>query len=258
MFNLFNKKNPKCPLADDTREWMEHAFLWLRDEFGDDVIKYKKILLPDFDNFPIVYDGSHQSVIDTLNIVAKQMDVNPDEINLEFYSEGISEIGAGGIGGNIIYIKHEKETKLSSGKYYGKKEDGNYHISLEGENLKDPIGLVATLAHEIAHIKLLGESRIENNNEPLTDVTTIIFGLGIFSGNSAFRVATNFEKWEYKKLGYLTQIQWGYALAIHAHLREEINPSWTKFLSETVKGNFKRSALYINANKERILQYPEL
>ena len=258
MFHLFKNKNPECPVANDTREWMEQAFLWLRDVFGEHNLKNKKILLPDEHCFPVVYDGSTESVMKTLSIVSKQMDVEPDDIKLDYYSEGVNEIGSGGMGGSTVFIKSEEDSKRSSGKYYGKQEDGKYHISLEEENFKDPVALVATLAHEIAHIKLLGEGRIENNSEPLTDLTTVVFGLGIFNANSAFRFASNFEKWEYKKLGYLTQIHWGYALAIYAHLREENNPIWTKYLSETVKGNFKRSQHFISANQDRILQYPEV
>jgi len=252
IFNFFKKKTPVCPVTDDVREWIEEAYSWLLDEFGADIIKAKKIRLPDQENFPIIYNGEHKVAFDTLKIVACQMDVDPNEIVINFYSEGITEIESGGIGSSKVFIGHEKDAKKSSGLYKGKKNDGKYHISLEGENLKDPVGMVATLAHEIAHIKLLGEHRLERNNEQLTDLTTIIYGLGIFNANTAFRFNSGFDQWGYRQLGYLTQIEWGYALALYAYLRGENTPQWINYLSETVKGNFKRSEQFIKANKEKI------
>ena len=53
--------------------------------------------------------------------------------------------------------------------------------------LDEPENMVAVLAHEIAHIKLPGESRMEENDERITDLTTIFFGLGIFNANAAFQ-----------------------------------------------------------------------
>jgi hypothetical protein len=248
MLHLFRKKKRACPVREDTREWMDSAFSWLIDAFGHDLFSQKKILIPDDNDFPVRYDGSHQSAINTLKIVAKQMDVDPESILLKFYSEGISEIDTGGMG-RKIFIDHEKNAKLSSGIYHGMNDDGKYDISLEEKNLKDPQGLVATLAHEIAHIKLLGEERLDKNNEHLTDLTTIIFGLGIFNANMAFRFNAGFDSWAYRKLGYLTQIEWGFALAVYAHLRGETNPSWIKYLSDTVKGTFKRSERFLVSDK---------
>lgn len=94
--------------------------------------------------------------------------------------------------------------------------------------------MVATLAHEIAHIKLLGEERMEINNEPLTDLTTIIFGLGIFNANIAFRTFKDFNSKGWSSQGYLSQKQWGYALALFAYIRGQISPEWIKHLTPNI------------------------
>ena len=62
-------------------------------------------------------------------------------------------------------------------------------ISIETGQLKNPISLIATISHELAHHILLGENRIEENDELLTDLTAITYGFGIFIGNSRFNVS---------------------------------------------------------------------
>src|SRR5258708_16168780 len=92
-------------------------------------------------------------------------------------------------------------------------------------------GLIATIAHELAHIKLLGEERMSKNNEPLTDLTTIIFGLGIFGANSAATFQTGKFSWSHGRQGYLSQMDWGYALGVFAHIRGENFTDWSKYLT---------------------------
>jgi hypothetical protein len=106
--------------------------------------------------------------------------------------------------------------------------------------------MVATLAHEIAHIKLLGEGRINQNDERLTDLTTVVFGLGIFNANAAFQILRGVDSWGYSEQGYLTQMEWGYALALLAYLKEDRSPKWLQFLTPNVKGDFKRSMHLLN------------
>ena len=249
MFTFFRKKPTPCPVDEKTRLWMDKAFKWLWHTFGEDLIRSKHTMLPDDNHFPIVFDGGREAASHALIIVATQMDVNPDDIILDYYAELNRNIGTGGLGGGELFIKYEKDTPPSSGLYHGKKDDGKYHISLEEKNLLDPIGLVSTLAHEIAHIKLLGENRLKTNNESLTDLTTIVYGMGVINANAAFRSNSGFKEWSYQKLGYLSQIEWGYALAVYATMLNQPSPPWVNQLTETVKGNFKRGVEYILTNQ---------
>lgn len=107
--------------------------------------------------------------------------------------------------------------------------------------------MVATLAHELSHIKLLGEERLLENDEQVTDLNTIIFGLGIFNANAAFASYQDFRSQGWRKLGYLTQMDWGYALALFAQLRGENDPDWTKHLCKNVKSDFAKSYRYLEA-----------
>ena len=83
MFGLFRKKEPECPLTEETRLWLEYAFIWLVKQFGENRVKSKEVILPNTNFFPFKYDGSSESLYKTAEIVARQMDINLEDINLQ-------------------------------------------------------------------------------------------------------------------------------------------------------------------------------
>jgi hypothetical protein len=253
MFGLFGNSKSECPIDENQRKWVESSLLWLFDTFGEQHLKSKRILTPSFEDFPFKYTGEHSTLTATSNIIAGQMDISPDDISFDVYTEGQVEIDTGsGLG--RIFMKNDENEKYSSGKYWGKQEDGKYHIGIKEDNLKDPASLIATISHEFSHIKLLGENKLKKNNEPLTDIATVVFGMGVFNANAAFQFKRDVGSWGYSKLGYLTQMEWAYALAVFAHIRGEQSPKWMEFLDRTVKADFKQSERFINANVDKILQ----
>ncbi len=242
-----NNKN-QCPVNSETREWLEDCFLWFIENVGREKIKKVKVLTPNPLDFPIKYNGENESAISTMKIIAKQMELNSEDILLDIYTEGQSEINTGGVFGNRLFLENVENENYSGGLYFGMQTDNKYHIAIEKKVLKDPISIVATLAHEIAHIKLLGEKRIKENNEDLTDLMTIVYGLGIFSANVAFQMRRDFDSWSWSKSGYLSQMEWGYGLALFAHIRGEKDPEWKNFLSQNIKSDFEMSMQFINNN----------
>jgi hypothetical protein len=256
MFGLFKNNNneSQSPVKEDVRQWIDNSFRWLIETFGENEIRDRKILTPHYSDFPIKYNGDIQTAQDTINILARQMEINPDEIILNIYSEGESELSTGSPFGQGIYIKQFDDEKYSGGLYFGKEEDGKYHIGLEKKKLLRPESMVATLAHELSHIKLLGENKIKENNEPLTDLTTIIFGLGIFNANAVFMTYRGIDYRGWSKLGYLTQMEWGYGLALFAYIRNEKNPPWINHLTVNVKSDFKKSERFIEHNPNLVLK----
>jgi hypothetical protein len=118
MFGFPGKdKKPLCPIPDERREWLEHAFDWLVGAFGEDAIRRRRVLIPHHSDFPIRYNGDRQSAHDTVAIIARQMEIDPDEIQLLFYQEGVSELDSGGAVGNKLYMG---QSQYASGRYFGK------------------------------------------------------------------------------------------------------------------------------------------
>lgn len=210
------------------------------------------MLYPTREHFPFRYDGSMGSMTQTAEIVAKQMEIDFNEINLGVYEQNIQEFT--GDFGHRIWTEVDKsnDEKLASGLYFDKSDNGKYDILIEKKNLSDPENMVATLAHEFSHIKILGEKRLDFNDEQLTDLTPVVFGLGIFNANSAFKEHKTFDAYGHNSLGYLKQQEWGYALALYAYFREEENSDWTKYLTPNLRSDFKKSMAFISANNDKV------
>lgn len=247
MFGLFRREVPaKCPVPEDKKIWIDKAFALLLELFGKESLVTRKICIPHFNDFPISYNGSEECAYATLRIIANNMEIDMEEIHLDFFDKEKKELRTDNSSwGTTIFIQSENNADGASGLYWGKREDGKYHVSLERSNIKDPERMVATLAHELAHIKLLGENRIEDNDEKLTDLTVLIFGLGIFNANAAFQTYRTSNASGWRSLGYLSQMEWGYALALLAQAREETSPAWTEHLCINVKRDFKMAEKFL-------------
>lgn len=253
MFGLFSRKNnDQCPIDNETRLWMENSFLWLATQFGHDNIATKPMLHPTPEHFPINYDGTMDSLLKTAEIIAYQMEIDITEVTLDIYEQNIQEF-SGNFGHRIwTEIDKDSEEKMSAGLYFDKNEDGKYDIFIEKKNLTDPENLAATIAHEFSHIKLLGEKRLDFNDEQLTDLTPVVFGLGIFNANAAYKEWKTVDGFGHNSIGYLKQKEWGYALALYAFFREEENPEWIKFLTPNIKSDVKKSLDFIYANTDKV------
>jgi hypothetical protein len=129
-------------------------------------------------------------------------------------------------------------------------------VALRSSQFKDPLSLVATVAHELGHVILLGGGLLSpqtSDHEPLTDLLAVFLGLGIFNANASGQFKQHQEErkygWSVKRLGYLPQQAYGYALAKFAREREENNPAWAKYLSTNVHAYFKQSTSWLGKNK---------
>lgn len=233
---------------------MENAFLWLAGQFGPENIAKKEILLPTQEYFPFTYDGRIESLTKTAEIVARQMEIDFGEIELHTYEENIQEF-RGDVGFSIwTEVDPNSDVKLAAGLYFEKNERGQYDIFVEKTHLTHPENLVAVLSHEFSHIKLLGEQRIEKNDESLTDLTTVIFGLGIFNAKAAFQEFKSFYGYSHNSIGYLKQREWGYALALYAYYRQEAKSDWVNYLTPNLKSDFRKSMDFILSNPDGIFK----
>ena len=104
-------------------------------------------------------------------------------------------------------------TNRPAGIYFGhesvREEDGRAVIAIKSSVLKDPMVLVATAAHELGHLILLGDGRLDHSvpdHEPMTDLLTVFVGLGVFTANAAARFRHHdhgggWHSWSMRRLG---------------------------------------------------------
>jgi hypothetical protein len=168
------------------------------------------------------------------------MDVVPDLVALKFVADA----------GKIWLVNESGEYMPHAAGTY---EEGNrkFIIRIDKSGLHDPMELVGTMAHELAHVRLLGESRIMGevyDNELLTDLTVVFFGLGIFLANTPRNWDSQYTKWpdtDLHKPEYMTPPMFGYALAHLAWFRGEEKPAWDKYLHWNARANLKQALRFL-------------
>jgi hypothetical protein len=117
--------------------------------------------------------------------------------------------------------------------------------------LGSPADLVATIAHELAHERLMGEGRVggdEFDNELLTDLTAVHLGLGIFLANSPRNWDSHQDYWPESPLRrpqYMSPPMFGYTLAHIAWHTGHRKPAWRRYLGPSVRTDFEQAARYL-------------
>jgi hypothetical protein len=233
--------NPKCPVDPETRMWIERRMAWLTAEFGHDRLRAGPVVLPTPDFFPDPYDGSEPAVGVLFDRVCGYMGVQPDQIEISLYQERVPvQEGSLVPGTGGLYVEG----------------DGKFHIWLNEANVEDPAALIATIAHELGHVLLLGQRRIsadEPDHEPLTDLLTVFLGLGVITANSVIHENSWFSGgwsgWSMGRRGYITMPMYGYALALYARGRSEVRPKWAKRLRADVRQAFNQGLLYLESEE---------
>ena len=239
MLNLFR---PRCPVEFDAKDWIETRFSWLTNEFGIQRLVDGTTVLPTEEFFPLEYDCSENGIQLLMERVAAYMDVDASRLILNFYEDDSPQ---------FMDVINGRTAGLYS------ENQGYFDIWLEVNGLDDAAGVLATLAHEIGHVLLLGERRIspdERDHEELTDLLTVFMGLGIFSANSVVRETSwtsgGWSGWSVGKRGYLSMHMFGYALALYALARGHPRPEWARHLRPDAKAYLHRGIRYITKTSD--------
>jgi hypothetical protein len=239
----------KCPCDPCAKAWVEKRLLWLHEQFADSAFSTRPLVLPTAEFFPDPYDGSPETVRKMLDRVCGYMDVPTKDVALRLVSK------AGKLG---LVNSAGQQLADAAGTY--QERGGGFLIRIDTCELGEPMGLVGTMAHELAHAKLLGERRIRRDvydNELLTDLTVVFFGLGIFLANSPRNWDSAYTNWpgtDLKKPEYMTPPMYAHALAHLAWFRREQRPAWLSHLRWTVRGEVKQAIRYLHESKDSLFR----
>jgi hypothetical protein len=229
----------ECPLDPQGKAWVEERLAWLRDEFGADDLYGGTMILPTPEFFPDSYDGSRDSVFALYDRVCDYMGVDRGLLRLEFLRPAANPLFLVNDGGEALPTE-------AAGWYMGDV------IRVNENEMTDPVWLIGTLAHELAHQRLLGEDRIPSDvhdNELLTDLTTVFKGMGIFLANSPRHWDGNYTYWpgtELRKPEYMTGAMFGYSLALMAWVRGEDRPMWMKYVASGVRSEMRQGLRFLH------------
>ena len=239
----------KLPVSDEERQWVDEGFRRLEKMLGRRRLLEAKVILPTPEYFPDPYDQCAAGVEAIFRRVCSYLRVDRSRIQLEIFPDETEELRSilpywrGNSGGCAGFFSHEPNSHSDP-----TDDETRMLVALRGTQLKDPMSLVATMAHELGHVMLLGGGLMTPNtpdHEPITDLLTVFLGFGVFTSSAARRFKQYQDErhygWLTHRLGYLPEEVYGYALAKFAEARGEEKPGWAKHLSTNVKAYFRRS-----------------
>ncbi|WP_442267396.1 hypothetical protein ACSIGC_06895 [Tenacibaculum sp. ZS6-P6] len=245
---MFWNKKKKLPITEEDKIWVDEDLNWLKTEFGHDHFMEIRTITPTKDFYERTFDGTEKDAEFILERTMELMNIQNVDINLEFFSDSPIEMADGTILTTPADLDGSWESASGT---YEQTENGTI-ISIEIRQLKNPISLIATISHELAHQILLGEKRIEENDEYLTDLTAIVYGFGIFIGNSQFNFSSFSTNggfgWQSSSQGYLPQQIIAYSMAWLSKNRNE-KTDYSQYLNKSMKKYFDQSFEWLIENE---------
>jgi hypothetical protein len=234
-------RSAKPPVGREEQDWIERSMAWLAAEFGPDPL-LRDPVLPTAEYFPGPYAGTEPEIRRLVGRICAFSGVDPEVVTVEVEPDDGETAFAAELG-------LTSRSQYAAGHY--RRRDGRAVIGIDQRMGAHPVALVATIAHELGHVRLLDEQRISPqrpDHEPLTDLLTVYFGLGVFSANSAFTTTQDHRRRSTQRLGYLAEQQYGYGLACYAWLRGEAKPSWARHLTTNPRAYLKQGLRHLHAH----------
>jgi hypothetical protein len=242
---------PKLPISDEDRQWVDNGFDRLCRMLGRRRMLQAQVVLPDAEHFPDPYDKSDSAAEKMFRRICDYMQVDRSLIDLEVFPDETEELS------KMLPYWRGSHSGCAGLYVHPDDESRKMVVALRQSQLEDPVSVVATLAHELGHVILLGRGLLDRDAkdmEPMTDLVTVFLGFGIFNANCAARFLKwqNERKqgWSMQRLGYLPEEIYGYALARFAQERGERRPKWAEHLSTNVRSYFKKSLDWLESTSK--------
>ncbi|QLG46005.1 ankyrin repeat domain-containing protein [Costertonia aggregata] len=247
---MFWNEKPKLPITSKDQTWVEESLSFLKDSLGEDRLRAVKTVEPTKEFFNRDFDGEESDAQFILQRCKELMDIQK-KVSLEFYSEESRYLDDGTLLSSSMDIMGR--SSRAAGTY--QKKGGKSLIRIERGQLKRPESLIATISHELAHEKLLGEHRIIQNDEYLTDLTAIVFGFGIFIANAKFQLTSGIQNgfgWQMQSQGYLPEQVTAYAMASLALKKKENDPAYKMYFDSSVAKYFEQALRYLTSDENPV------
>ncbi len=242
----------KSPLEADDETWQLECWHWLFENFGETHPRDDTpLILPNGSFFPSTDRTGHDKAQFIFDMVARHMRVPTDGFKLVPQEETIDPRV-----GNLLVVQNAPSSPAGT---FQLQRDNELTVTYDPASLDRPIQLIATLAHEISHAVLFttlepppGGDECE---EFATDLAVTFFGFGLFGANSAFEfrqfsdMGSGMQGWESRRLGYLTEAEWGFSLAVFLLSCGYDETEAQRFLKPGPAAYLKKSLAYLRKNK---------
>ncbi|TDD78020.1 hypothetical protein E1293_24900 [Actinomadura darangshiensis] len=244
-----------CPVEVPQQAWIEASMAWFAREFGREPVM-RATVVPSSELRSTAVTPTPRQIEGLVSGLCELMEVDRAELTLELFDRAGEDPAAA------------RKERRTVGHYYV--ENGRPVIGLDVTEASDVCYLTAVIAHELCHVRLLGEERItadRKDHERLTDLLTVYFGLGVFTANAALRFGETKRGFSvqplgyldertlnatrndgYSRLGYLTEREFGYAMACYAWLRRDTEPDWARSLDPGLRVLLRQGLAYLSRN----------
>jgi len=234
----------RCPIDRDIADWLVESFTWLEAETAElfDDNRFP-LVTPTAGFFPASGLEGHAKALRLFETVKGLMGLSEWPCELESLDEDVD--------GRVSDIMFVKNTPSSPGGTFS--SDGKIvNITYNPAQLREPVSLIATFAHECSHYFLHGAGLdlpegIEE--ELLTDLCAVFFGFGLFHCNSAFAFQRTNDGWSSRRMGYLSGPSFAFALAQHVLWTGTDPETALKHIKPELASVFKKSLRYLNKSR---------
>ena len=240
----------RLPVDEKKKVWIDNSFHRLEMILGRDRKLQAEVVQPVDKHFPDTYAKNEQGLQTLLNRVCSFMQVDPASVELALIPDNVERMRE-----HFPRWTEKSSESDPAGLYIHGDFEKHPVVAIRESLATDPMKAVAVIAHELAHVILLGGGlvdREERDMEPLTDLATVYLGLGVFTANAAFHYerhsSSQTQGWSVSKTGYLSEEQFGYALAKFAFERGEHKPEWAKHLASNIRTHFNSAAKWLAQN----------
>ena len=244
MLNIFKTK----PLLSETdREFQVETFRWLLRNFGGkDFYEDTVLVLPTKEYFPDKVDSEDEAVKATFARVKEYAGMQEWQCILERQEDNIDP--------RVNEYMQVENTPVAPLGTFSANDNNEIIITYNPAIVANPTNLVATFAHELAHYLTGGCKEPPpggwDNWEFATDLAAVFMGFGIFMANSAFSFrqfqSASAMGWQAQRNGYLSEVEYAYALAIFCKLKNLDEHQPLPLLDKGISKLYRKSLVEIN------------
>lgn len=245
-------------LTDEDLEFQIQTYIWLLKNFDRRHFYEKTILVLPEDSLFQISSDSQETFVESVFLKVKEFSGMENwDCKLEAQEEDVNpHVGSATL---LQGLDSSPQGTFSYSPEQGVK------ITYAPRLVNQPVQLVATFAHELAHYLTGGDETIQppggwENWEFAADIAAVFLGFGIFTANTVFTFSqyttSNEQGWQSSRSGYISQQEASYALAIFSELKNIEPKTVTKYLESSAKYWYKKSIKDIRKSSitERILK----
>jgi hypothetical protein len=205
---------------------------------GIEQLRCTPLVTPESEFFPSSQSTGHERASEIFNLVKRHADMADWDCDLR----PVAQTAPHYLGDSVL---QKFEANAPAGTFAEEIEGDKTRsvITYSSTLLNQPYELVATFAHELAHLLMTTAEDFPFDpemEEPVTDGLAIMMGFGIFIANGSSGFRTDSQGWESHRSGYLCEGEILHVLAAFVLLSGTDPAPANKYLKPHMAKRFKR------------------